>query len=520
MSTSNINIEDFSVITEGKASILFPKDNAVFYNKVQQFNRDMSVAAIRTWSEIFLEEKEKKARKIKEDSTTIAQLKNNSSFTILEALAASGLRSIRYAKEIPNIDFIVANDLDADAVNSINQNVEYNGLSKELVRANQGDACSLMYQHLEYHKRFDVIDIDPYGTASPFLDAAVQSIQNGGLLCITCTDLAVLTGSTYPEKCYANYGSIPTKGEFCHEMALRILLYTLSACAARYQRQIIPLLSCSIDFYIRVFVRVVISAAEVKKNCCKTSYIYVCTGCKSFHLQPLAKLKENNSYVPMVGPIVNSNCEHCGNKFHIGGPIWNSSIHDKAFVLKMLAHVKNSNTEVYGTHARMLGMLTVISEEIDIPLFHSISVLSSKLNCTNPPLKQFCSALLNKGYKVSASHAMAGSVKTDAPMDVIWDIMRSWEKLHPVTMKNIAENSPARKLLAVEPSFIADFKIHKDAEPPSRKIKLVRYQQNPEKNWGPKPRASGKRKTKEVGNSEQYAKKPAIDSESSINKNI
>jgi tRNA (guanine26-N2/guanine27-N2)-dimethyltransferase len=120
------------------------------------------------------------------------------------------------------------------------------------------------------------------------------------------------------------------------------------------------------------------------------------------------------------------NCEHCGNKFHAGGPIWNSSIHDKEFVRKMLIHVKNSNTEVYGTHARMLGMLTVISEEIDVPLFHSISLLSSKLNCTNPSLKQFCSALLNKGYKVSASHAMAGSVKTDAPMDVIWDVMRSW----------------------------------------------------------------------------------------------
>jgi tRNA (guanine26-N2/guanine27-N2)-dimethyltransferase len=44
-------------------------------------------------------------------------------------------------------------------------------------------------------------------------------------------------------------------------------------------------------------------------------------------------------------------------------------------------------------------------------------------------------------------------------------------------------------------SFIADFKIHKGAEPPSRKIKLVRYQQNPERNWGPKPRASGKRKS-------------------------
>ncbi|CAG8847163.1 1687_t:CDS:2, partial [Racocetra persica] len=90
------------------------------------------------------------------------------------------------------------------------------------------------------------------------------------------------------------------------------------------------------------------------------------------------------------------------------------------------------------------------------------------------------SAILNKGYKVSASHAMPGSVKTDAPMNVIWDIFRSWIQLHPVTMKNIKENSPARKILAVEPSFIADFTIHPNAEPASRKIKLVRYQQNPE----------------------------------------
>jgi len=139
MTTSNIENEEFSIITEGKASILFPKDNAVFYNNVQQFNRDMSVAAIRTWSEIYLEEKEKKARKKQETGTSIAKSKINS-FTVLEALAASGLRSIRYAKEIPNIEYIVANDLDVDAVNSINRNVEYNELSKELVRANQGDA--------------------------------------------------------------------------------------------------------------------------------------------------------------------------------------------------------------------------------------------------------------------------------------------------------------------------------------------------------------------------------------------
>ncbi|KAF0499407.1 N2,N2-dimethylguanosine tRNA methyltransferase [Gigaspora margarita] len=445
---------EFNVITEGKASILFPKNNKVFYNNVQQFNRDISIAAIKIWSKIFSEEKLNKAQQKKGSDINIQSSSKPSktyTFTILEALAASGLRSIRYAKEIPNIKYIIANDLDLDAVDLINKNVEYNELSKDFVRANQGDACSVLYQHRSFPDRFDVIDLDPYGTAAPFIDGAVQAVEEGGLLCVTCTDLANLTGSNYPEKCYANYGSIPVKGEFCHEMALRILLHTLSTSAAKYRRRIIPLLCCSIDFYIRIFVRVVTSPVEVKNNPCKTSMLYVCTGCHSYYTQPLAKVTGKNTYVPMVGPIVNNSCEHCENKFHVGGPIWTHSIHDKQFVLRMLEHVKESNNETYQTHSRMLGMLSVIMEELDIPLFHNLSALAGTLHCTSPSLKTFCSAILNKGYKVSASHAMAGSVKTDAPMSVIWDIFRSWIQLHPVTMKNIKENSPARKILAIEP---------------------------------------------------------------------
>ena len=29
---------------------------------------------------------------------------------------------------------------------------------------------------------FDVVDLDPYGSASPFLDGAVQSVKNGGTI--------------------------------------------------------------------------------------------------------------------------------------------------------------------------------------------------------------------------------------------------------------------------------------------------------------------------------------------------
>ena len=44
-----------------------------------------------------------------------------------------------------------------------------------------------MYQHKKRGDQYDVIDIDPFGSASPYLDAAVQAVSDGGLLCITCT---------------------------------------------------------------------------------------------------------------------------------------------------------------------------------------------------------------------------------------------------------------------------------------------------------------------------------------------
>ena len=40
----------------------------------------------------------------------------------------------------------------------------------------------LMYEHRHSpEKRFDVIDLDPYGTPSQFLDATVQAVSDGGV---------------------------------------------------------------------------------------------------------------------------------------------------------------------------------------------------------------------------------------------------------------------------------------------------------------------------------------------------
>lgn len=66
---------------------------------------------------------------------------------ILEGLAASGLRSIRYALEVEGTGRVDANDLDSDAVEAMKRNIQYNGPEAEQrMRPLQGDARVIMLQ--------------------------------------------------------------------------------------------------------------------------------------------------------------------------------------------------------------------------------------------------------------------------------------------------------------------------------------------------------------------------------------
>jgi tRNA (guanine26-N2/guanine27-N2)-dimethyltransferase len=156
---------------------------------------------------------------------------------VLDALAATGLRSVRYLKEIPGVNHVTINDLDPAATDQAAQNVVRNGVDPTRVTIETGDATMLMYRHRDNNKTesktYDVVDLDPYGTAVPFLDSAVQSVSHGGLLIVTCTDASVLCGN-YPEVCYAKYGAtnIP-HARYTHEMSLRILLHAIESAATK-----------------------------------------------------------------------------------------------------------------------------------------------------------------------------------------------------------------------------------------------------------------------------------------------
>ncbi|KAK0503296.1 tRNA methyltransferase [Armillaria luteobubalina] len=523
--------DGFTLHTENTSHLLL-SSNEAFLNPVQEFNRDLSVACIRTWSEElnllketrWKQAQEKKAGKANarkrqkvENGDVVAaepaeqEAKDESSVpqkkepqykpykpVILEALSATGLRSIRYAKEIPLVKYVIANDLSSAATAAMKRNVEFNGfdVSDGKIRINEGDACTLMYNHREERQRVDVVDLDPYGTAAPFIDAAVQCVNDGGLLCVTCTDLSVLATNNYPEKCLSNYGGIPVKAEYCHEAALRLVLHALSTSASRYGRYIEPLLSLSIDFYVRLFVKVHTSAIGVKKALTKTSAYFVCTSCQSFYEQPLGRVTEkkheasgniNYNFRTHPGPVVSDRCPECESALHIAGPMWSGPIHDTDFVAKVLEYVEE-NPDSYGTSTRMKGMLTVAKEELHTPFYFTPTRVASFFHCQTPSLDEVASALLHAGYSISRSHATPGSLKTTATRADLYDIFRSFVKLHPVKLENVSETSPARKLLAKEPKTEANFKRHPQSVTASSKVKLVRYQETPQ-NWGPGSRA-------------------------------
>lgn len=582
--------------TERTTTILVPKENTAFLNPVQEYNRDLSVATIRAWNNLRKEElegrwrqklereaKKKAAKKggeapvdCAEPAAEIAEsaeakAENGAEgeagpstevcpaprllriadktqrkfrapkFTILEALSATGLRSIRYAKEIPDVRTVLANDISPSACDAMRRNVALNGVGEPSqptpseaaptgvtdeemaenapdlgrregctghVKVNEGDACALMYSRRGLRDRVEVVDLDPYGTAAPFIDAAINALGDGGLLAVTCTDLAVLAGSNYPEKCFSNYGGTVVNAEYSHEVALRLVLNSIAQAAARYGKYIHPLISLSIDFYVRLFIRVDTRPAEVKRLASQTGVVYACGFCQTPVLQPFGREVQKESkkgnattqYRVATGPTAAGKCEECGSTQALGGPMWLGPIQDREFIARLIGEIE-ADKEHYGTYPRMHGMLTLAGEELDAPFYFSANKVHGFAHSSAMPTKNYISALLNAGYKVSRSHALSGSVKTDAPRSFVYDIIREHVKEHPVRLDKISEMSPTHKLLAKPMSHTVDFTPHPDAKKfeKDKDSKAVFYQVNPLPNWGPGSRAKSVKAAKEEG---------------------
>lgn len=176
----------------------------------------------------------------------------------------------------------------------------------------------------------------------------------------------------------------------------------------------------------------------------------------------------------------------------MGGPIYSDKIHDPDFLKALMQFVSSENGRKMGTYNRILGILSVVQEELhDIPLYYTIDKLCCVLKLEMIPTLKMRSAILHEGFRVSLSHACKNSLKTDAPIAVLWDILRFWEKSHPVSKTRFLEGSALKAILTKEPTKDYDFEdIHPLANPPSRKEALSRFPENPAAHWGPGTRST------------------------------
>eukprot|EP00485_Elphidium_margaritaceum_P009021 CAMPEP_0202685508 /NCGR_PEP_ID=MMETSP1385-20130828/1295_1 /ASSEMBLY_ACC=CAM_ASM_000861 /TAXON_ID=933848 /ORGANISM="Elphidium margaritaceum" /LENGTH=575 /DNA_ID=CAMNT_0049339879 /DNA_START=110 /DNA_END=1838 /DNA_ORIENTATION=+ len=464
-------------------------------------NRDLSIAVIETFGS-----------------------QCESALRLFEGLSASGIRTCRYLSELsPSlVAHIHANDIDKGACAQIERNLALNHSELEIdskVCLTNADCNLILRQHaMNEMEHFDVIDIDPYGSCVPFLNASFAAINDGGLLCLTCTDLSILCGND-AHAAFRKYASLPIHDKIMHEHAIRMILHRVANVATLNECSVEPLLSMFCDYYIRIFVRVRKSKNSSNQLSLNLADVYYCYKCSIWKTQPLVERNSKHDNVArstststststssstgvarITAATVHDDCVHCvlckskNKKF---GPIWSGHLYNEAFVGKLVETLRQRFSYV-PTHDRLLGKLLIIQRECKlnhVPYFVHHNYFALKVSTACPQMKNavFRSVLENAGYQWSLSHCTPDATKTDAPFTFICRVVKEWLIKHDINAQSVRvqNNVIAQKLLsgnAALPSddTIIDFSLTKNAKD-ANKEKL--FKMTP-KNWGPKKAAS------------------------------
>ncbi|MGL4669960.1 MAG: tRNA (guanine(10)-N(2))-dimethyltransferase [Methanobacteriaceae archaeon] len=294
-------------ICEGLTKIIIPEFDKVsskapvFYNPVMELNRDLSILAIQTFQEEL-------ARDIH----------------ICDVFGGSGIRGIRYKNEINGVEEVAVNDISSLAIEFTKKNAITNNVE---ITTFQNDANITLREN---RGKFDVIDIDPFGTPSYFTDSAAYSLKKDSLLCITATDTSALCG-TYKEPCIRKYNAKPLKTEYCHENGIRILGGFVALTLAKYKKYMEVLFSHSSEHYMRLYLRIKKGSAATDNSLNNIGYIGHCKKC----------LYRETSY-GIANPVANS-CPICSDNLISIGPLWLGLIQNKNFITAMLDKIDTDN---------------------------------------------------------------------------------------------------------------------------------------------------------------------------------
>ncbi len=395
-------MKDLIIIKEGKARLKVPNPSKylrmdgvyepawapVFYNPQMILNRDLSVIAL---------------------ATIIKHVFSSRETVVLDALAGTGVRAIRYCIEVPDTTLCMANDVDPRAAELIKENAAINNIQNK-VKVFCEDANILMYKLKREKCKVDFIDIDPFGSPAPYVRASLWCVRSGGVVTYTATDTAPLSGSRWWAGT-RRYDANIVKTDIGHEVGLRVLLGYIARRAAEIDKYVIPLLTYYDRYYYRVYVQVIKSAKRaydmVKRN---IGYLEYCPNC---------------CYRNLVNEIERVSCPNCGVKLHLIGPLWVNSTSSKEFISHTLECVRGYEYEYLQSIEDIRKLLEKLLPEIEAPLVYNIVRISQKLKVNIPKREEIIKCLRELGFKAVAAHFQGNYVRTNASIEEVTYCLRS-----------------------------------------------------------------------------------------------
>lgn len=345
-----------------KEGIITFDAESVFFNPRMRLNRDIGVAMVR-------------ALGISE---------------YLDGLSASGIRGLRVAGEA-GVEKVTLNDISPAAYQCILRNMERNDLQR-------CEACCSNANALMHIRHFEAVDLDPFGSPSPFLSAASRSALS--YLFITATDTAPLCGA-HLKSGIRKYMALPVKTDYHREMGARILLGLAARELARLDKAMQPLLTHVTEHYVRTYLRVLHGAKLADRCLEKIGYIEHCFSCSGFRTlaEPRVEL-----------------CTNCGGRTVLAGPLWLGEIQDGRTIEMAVPFVDETNKT-----ARKL--LETCNSEVDVPMYYDHHRLCRRLGITPKKVDKFVEALRESGWKASRTHFTGVGIKTDAGVKDIETIL-------------------------------------------------------------------------------------------------
>ena len=298
------------MISEGKARISAKKEEKiskkipVFYNSDMKLNRDISIKVLDRDSQ--------------------------SNMRIADPLAGTGVRTVRFLLETKKtkIKEALANDISKTAAGNIKKNLKLNSCGKKTAVFNQ-DACTFLLEN----KPFDYIDVDPFGTPTPFLDSASKALSKNGMLAVTATDTAALSGSA-PKACLRKYWATPLKNHLMHETGLRILIRRVQLSGSAHGKALTPVYSYSKLHYMRVFFRSSPKVSEIDKMMSMHSTAGFCNSC--FNLT-----------------VREPDCKKCRKPAQTAGEMWTGRLWDEKLALKISENSEDTLLKTISEEAKI-----------------------------------------------------------------------------------------------------------------------------------------------------------------------